>query len=272
LTAKVIRNMKTDTRDDPIIGVCPAAGSLAGSSPRLIDARGVTHRYGTTMVVDSVDFHLCRGESVAIVAPSGAGKTTLLRLLLGFERPCEGICDLHLRAPDIGIAFQEDNLLPWLSVGENASLFGTLAHRPASEPHARALLESLGLQEFKNAFPRSLSTGMKQKVGLARLLLHRPVLHVIDEAMANIDDYCRFRLCDRFRSLVLNDRASLLVVTHNPMDALHLADRIVISPSKPLRFTTEYVNPLPHDRDYKVRFTDVFGCVLEELRQCIEPQ
>ena len=97
---------------------------------QLLDAVGVSHSYRHLPVLSNITLTLSPGEAVAIMAPSGSGKTTLLRILLGLELPRDGGVQLHLPTKDIGVAFQEDNLLPWFNVVENASLLNSLANRP----------------------------------------------------------------------------------------------------------------------------------------------
>lgn len=230
----------------------------------------IKHKYGSLWVVDSVNFNIMQGESVAIMAPSGAGKSTLLRLLLKLEKPTSGECSLGIPSTDIGVVFQEDNLLAWLNVEENARLLVDLARKQFSQQDLDGYFKQLGLHEFRGQFPRALSTGMKQKVALCRLLVYSPLLYVIDEGMANIDDLLRFALCDQFRSRVVQQGSSLLTITHNPTDALHLSDRILIGKPRPLSISTEIINPLPYNRDFRIRFTQDFRVALERLHQCLE--
>ena len=128
-----------------------------------------------------------------------------------------------------------------------------------------------GLAEFRSYYPSELSAGMRQKVALCRLLLYSPRLHVLDEAMANIDDLSRFSLCDALRSQVVQDGSSILFVTHNLTDALHLADRVLLGSPRPLQLTKEFINPLPRRRDYRARFTHEFQNSVEQLRVWIGP-
>ena len=236
----------------------------------VLKAAGLTHRYGTLVAVDNVDLRVSRGESVAIVAPSGAGKSTLLRLVLGLEHQTGGSVSLNLKPSAIGVAFQENNLLPWLNVVENICLLHQLHRKNVDDSHLQKVLDAGGLEHFRNYSPRQLSTGMKQKAAISRLLFYAPKLYVLDESMANTDDLTRFYLCDALFSRVVKDNASILFVTHNLTDALHLADRILVCSPRPLQVVSEFTNPLPRERDYNIRFTREFHDAVESLRLCIE--
>jgi NitT/TauT family transport system ATP-binding protein len=238
---------------------------ITRSSP-LVRAVGVIHSYGELRVVDGVNLSIQPGESVAIISPSGSGKSTLLRLLLELEKPTEGEASLLVARSGVGAVFQEDSLLPWLKVSENLCLLNELHKKPVDEDRREHLLETYGLADFKQYYPSRLSGGMKQKVALCRLLLYAPHLYVLDESMANIDDLSRFALCDALRSRVVQDGSSVLFVTHNLTDVLHLADRVLVGTSRPLRLTKEVMNPLPRRRDYRTRFTHEFQEEIERLR------
>jgi NitT/TauT family transport system ATP-binding protein len=222
-------------------------------------------------VLDAVNLRVATGEAIGIMAPSGAGKSTLVRVLLGLEKPDAGSTLLHLSTKDIGVVFQEDSLLPWLDVTENATLLNRLNRKPFRSEELDRLLSSFELDRFKGYFPRALSTGMKQKVALCRLFLFSPRLYVVDEGLSNIDDWLRFTICDMLRDRVLNG-AALVVITHNPTDALHLCDRIHMGASRPLSLAQVFTNKLPRDRGTATRFTTAFRESLEELRKCSEPQ
>ena len=234
-----------------------------------IVSRGITHFYANLKAVDNVNIKVCLGESVAIVGPSGAGKSTLLRLAIGVEKPSQGQSSVSLKPSEIGAAFQEDSLLPWLTVSENICLLHQLHKKPITKTELGEIFRSANLEEFKNYFPWQLSTGMKQRVALIRLLTYSPRLYVLDEAMANIDDFSRFSLCDELYSRVVKSGSGILFITHKLMDALHMADRILVCSERPLRVIHEFTNPLPHKRDYTIRFTIEFQQALEKLRLCI---
>ncbi len=238
----------------------------AGASRVVLEARAVEHSYEDVKVLGSIDLMVGKGEAVCVMAPSGAGKSTLLRVLLGLEPPCRGHAACRVPRTEVGAVFQEDNLLPWLNVTENARLLNDLTGKPIDRERLERCMEQLDLVEFRAHLPRALSTGMKQKVAVCRLLSYAPTLHVIDEGLANMDDWTRFLVCDLVRESALGSGGTLLVVTHNPTDALHMADKIILGTGRPLSLESRFENPLPRDRDVSVRFTPEFRDALERLR------
>src|SRR5690606_19295211 len=153
--------------------------------------------------LDGLDLALAEGEFLALLGPSGCGKSTALRLIAGLDRPSGG--EVAWAAPpapgDVGFVFQEPTLLPWASVAENVRL--PLALRRASRGEAaRRVDEALalvGLAEFRRAYPRELSGGMKMRVSIARALATRPRLLLMDEPFAALDEITRFRPNDDLR-------------------------------------------------------------------------
>lgn len=243
-----------------------AETATATPTSPLLTARNISHSYGQIKVVEGVSLEIRTGESVAIISPSGSGKSTLLRLLLRLEKPSDGETTLVSPPSDTGAAFQEDSLLPWLNVIENLSLLNRLHKKPVDEQQRETLLANYGLSEFKDYYPSQLSGGMKQKVALCRLLLYAPRFYILDESMANMDDLSRFALCDALHAQVAENHSSILFVTHNLTDALHLADRVLIGTTRPLRIAKEFKNPLPRHRDFHVRFNREFQEAVDQLR------
>jgi NitT/TauT family transport system ATP-binding protein len=253
------------------MGSTPAeqTSAMTSASDVLSEATGVSHAYGSLTIVQALSLHVRAAECLVIMAPSGAGKSTLLRLLLGLETPRVGTCKLFVPTTDIGVAFQEEPVFPWLTVQENVSVVAKVSGRHIDPAQVNEQLDALGLTPWRDEFPRRLSTGMKQKVALGRLLVMAPRMYVIDESMANIDDLSRFSICDELRRRVVGG-ASILAITHNPTDALHLGDRILVGTTRPLTISRTIENPLRRDRNYRARFTREFESALEELRTCEE--
>ena len=226
----------------------------------------VSHSYQGEEVIHAITLEVRSREVLAIMAPSGAGKSTLLRVALGLETPMKGSVGLGVERADIGVVFQEDSLLPWLDVIENIYLFNKLTAKAVEPNVLKAHIGLFGLRGFESHLPRALSTGMKQKVAICRVLVYGSPLIVVDEGMANIDDLLRFKICDLLRKQVKDTGGAMLLVTHNPTDALHLADRILLGSDRPLRIVNELNNPLPAERDSAIRFSPEFREALEELR------
>lgn len=238
---------------------------MKNTEQRLIELTQIYHAYGEMNVLESVSLTVSRGDAIGIMAPSGAGKSTLVRVLLGLESPTEGSVKHYIDKREFGVVFQEESLLPWLNVIENASLLNILNGKPVDSARLEGYLDDFGLRSFQTHMPRELSTGMKQKVVICRIMLYRPTLYLIDEGLANIDDWQRFQVCDLLRKRALGNGGALIIVTHNPADALHLADRIWIGRGRPLFLEKSYVNSLPKDRDATIRFTPKFRRAMEDL-------
>jgi sulfonate transport system ATP-binding protein len=204
--------------------------------------------------LDGVTLDVPPGEIVAVVGGSGCGKSTLLRIVCGLDRPTHGRVALDgtgVEGPrgEIGIVFQEPRLLPWLAVERNVG-FG-LEDRPARERTARvaAQLARVGLAEKAGAWPRELSGGQAQRVSLARALIMRPQVLLLDEPFSALDAFTRADLQDHLLDLWADGKPTLIVVTHDVDEAVVLADRIVVMRPRPGRVLAEIAAELPRPRD-----------------------
>ncbi len=204
--------------------------------------------------LDGITLAIAPGEIVAVVGGSGCGKSTLLRIVCGLDRPSEGSVMLDgaaIASPreEIGIVFQEPRLLPWLSVERNVG-FG-LEDRPAPERADRIenQLARVGLADKARAWPRELSGGQAQRASLARALIMRPQVLLLDEPFSAVDAFTRADLQDHLLDLWADGRPTLVIVTHDVEEAVVLADRIVIMASRPGRVIAEVAAGLPRPRD-----------------------
>jgi len=202
----------------------------------------VGHRYGSLDVLDGIGLTVADGECVAVVGPSGCGKSTLLGIMGGLVEPAAGRVYFEGTAPagslnPITYVFQDFALLPWRSVAANVSL--ALEHHPldAREREARVAdaLARTGLGEFRDAFPKQLSGGMRQRVGIARALAVSPAILLMDEPLSALDAQTRELLMEDFLALWLAARTTSVYVTHNLHEALRLADRICVLSRRPGR-------------------------------------
>jgi len=206
--------------------------------------------------LDRLSLHVEPGEILVILGGSGCGKSTLLRLIAGLDRPSEGRVLLGAEPvqgphPAIGIVFQEPRLLPWLRVVENVG-FG-LSGLPRAERNRRvqAALERVGLAANARDWPRQLSGGMAQRAALARALVTRPQVLLLDEPFSALDSLIRASLQEHLLELWADDRPTLVVVTHDIEEALILGDRIAVLQPRPGRLQTihDVALPRPRDRD-----------------------
>jgi NitT/TauT family transport system ATP-binding protein len=193
----------------------------------------------TLPALEGVDLELFPGETLCLLGPSGCGKSTLLRLIAGLETPDGGTLRWAGKRPEIGFVFQEPNLMPWADVAANVAVPLRLAGmnmREAAPLVARAL-ELVGLPGQGTALPRQLSGGMKMRVSLARALVDRPKLLLLDEPFASLDEITRWQLNDLLRDL--RGGVTVVFVTHSVFEAAYLADRVAVMRAHPGRIDTQ---------------------------------
>lgn len=237
----------------------------------ICEAREVTVAFGHGRpVLERVSLAVHPGEVVAVLGPSGCGKSTLLRVLVGLLKPTTGQALEHGRPltgihPGVGIVFQSFALFPWLTVRQNVNLALNgldLSSAMAAERVERCI-DLVGLDGHEEAYPKELSGGMKQRVGIARALAREPELLCMDEPFSALDVFTAeslrsevYRLWTRRTAegqgaLQLAHLQSVLLITHIIEEALFLADRIVIMGANPGRIREVIANPVPHPREYQ---------------------
>ncbi len=210
-------------------------------------------------VIAATDLALEPGAITALLGPSGSGKSTLLRILTGLIKPSKGIVLWHGRpihdcAPNLAIVFQSFALFPWLSVLDNVETPLLARGMEHEERHRRAVqaLHTVGLQGFENAYPKELSGGMKQRVGIARALALEPEILFMDEPFSALDVLTAENLRGELMELWLGKKIptrSIFLVTHNIEEAATLADRILVLGRNPARIRADFRIPLKHPRD-----------------------
>lgn len=256
----------------------------------MLELRNITKTFGKTTVVDNISITIGEGEFFCLLGPSGCGKTTLLRMIAGFETPTKGsiilngldITSLPAYKRDFNLVFQNFALFPHLSVYDNVA-YGLKVKRVAAseiEEKVNQTLDSLGLQGFGKRLPSTLSGGQQQRVAVARAIINRPKILLLDEPLSSLDKKIAERTLMELTDLQKNLGISFLYVTHNQHEALSLADRIALinngrisqlaSPAelyeKPAdRFTAGFIgkmNFLPaevlsrDDNHYKIKILD----------------
>jgi sulfonate transport system ATP-binding protein len=221
----------------------------------MLSIEAVSKTYpGGVDALDRISITVAAGEIVAVVGGSGCGKSTLLRLVCGLDRPTRGRVLLDgatVTAPHekIGIVFQEPRLLPWLTVAGNVE-FG-LDGRPRIERETRtqAQLARVGLADKASAWPRQLSGGQAQRAAIARALVTRPEVLLLDEPFSALDAFTRIDLQDHLLDLWADLEPTLLLVTHDVDEAIVLADRIIVMKPRPGCVHEEIAIDLPRPRD-----------------------
>ena len=234
----------------------------------LCEARGVSHDFvmpnGSKLrVLEDINVAIKPSEVVALLGPSGCGKSTILRILAGLIKPTEG--EVLYRGkrvdgltPGVGIVFQSFALYPWMTVTENVDIVLQAAGLPPEGRKGRAenAIRTVGLAGFEEAYPRELSGGMKQRLGIARALSVNPEFLFMDEPFSHVDaltaEGLRAEVLDLWAPEDTNP-SSILMVSHDINEVVYMADRIVVLSSHPGRVRTIVENPLPRPRDTRSR-------------------
>jgi sulfonate transport system ATP-binding protein len=220
----------------------------------MLSLSALSKRYANGhLALAGVDIVVEPGEIVGVVGGSGCGKSTLLRLAAGLEAPTCGSVRLNDDAitaphPEIGLVFQEPRLMPWLTIRENVA-FG-IRHLPRAERNNRVeeALERVGLAAFGDHWPRELSGGMAQRASLARALVGRPSVLLLDEPFSALDALTRYDLQEHLVELWHYDRPTMVLVTHDIEEALFLSDRVVVMRGQPGRIHSTAAHHLPRPR------------------------
>jgi len=245
----------------------------AETKPLLVQVKGLKHFYTGEehLVLDDVNLELVQGEIVGLLGRSGSGKSTLLRSIAGLIRPSQGIARLvpgpDVPDPSVAMVFQTFALFPWLTVLENVELGLEAQKVPTAEARARAIaaIDLIGLDGFENAYPKELSGGMRQRVGLARALVVNPSLLLMDEPFSALDVLTAETLRTDLLDLWSEGRVpikSILIVTHNIEEAVLMCDRICVFSSNPGRVVAEIRVDLPQPRD---RLDPAFRALVDDI-------
>ena len=247
--------------------------------PIHLSAEGVVRRFarsggGELHALGPVDLTLRRGEFFSIIGPSGCGKSSLLDILAGLAASSAGSISFEGAAvvpgstPDgIGMVFQEDASFPWLNVSDNVGFGLKRAGAPAGEVQQRVAhaLAVMGLTDFAAEFPAQLSGGMRQRVCIARTLVTRPRLILLDEPFGALDAQTRLIMGEQLLDLWRETGATVLLVTHALDEADMLSDRIGVMSARPGRILDTVVTGWPRDRDSTVAGSPRFGEITAAL-------
>ena len=226
--------------------------------------------------LDRIDLDVHAGEFVALLGPSGCGKSTLLNLVAGFEHASSGSLTVHGQpvekpGPDRGVVFQEAALFPWLTVWENVIFGPKTQGLKVSDYEARAneMLQIVGLSDFKNHLPVQLSGGMRQRVGIARILTLGSRVLLMDEPFGALDAQTRLTMQELLLSVWQKLKPTVVFVTHDIDEALFLADTIYVMSARPGRIQARLTVPLARPRSIEDTTSESFNSMKREILQQI---
>ena len=224
------------------------------------------------VALESLDLTVRDREFVCLLGPSGCGKSTALNLVAGFLRPTHGNVSVGGRAvnapgPERGVVFQDANVFPWLTVRDNVAFGPSVRHvdRSTIDANVDAYLQRVGLAQFADHLPLELSGGMRQRVGLARVLVNDPPVLLMDEPFGALDAQTRIIMQELLLDLWERDRKTVIFVTHDIDEALLLGDRIVVMTARPGRTKRIIDVDLPRPRSYEFTTTPQFINLRREL-------
>lgn len=233
---------------------------------------------GETKALNNINFKINEGEFISILGPSGCGKSTLLNIISGLLEPSEGSIlyrgeDIKNNLNKIGYMFQKDHLFEWNTVWENVILGLKIKNILNSESKERVenLLESYGLEKFKNHYPRELSGGMRQRVALIRTLALNPEVLFLDEPFSALDYQSRLMVCDDVYKIIKNEKKTAIMVTHDISEAISISKKVVVLSARPasiknkilMNFNNEDLTPF--QRRKEAQFSGYFDELWKEL-------
>ncbi|MFN5997054.1 MAG: ABC transporter ATP-binding protein [Paracoccaceae bacterium] len=244
----------------------------------VIEGQGVGKLFagGQVVALEGASFSVTAGSFVTLVGPSGCGKSTLLRLIAGLIDRSSGSLTVHgqqVNGPhmDVGLMFQRATLLDWRTAIENVLLPVELRRQVTSADKARAadLLAMVGLKDFAFSFPSQLSGGMQQRVALARLLQTGADILLLDEPFGALDEFTRERLNLELMRIVAEVGATTLFVTHNILEAIFLADEVMVMTPRPGRLARVVKVPFARPRTPELTLTPEFNALVAEVRDIL---
>jgi len=222
---------------------------------------------GKLEVVKDVSFEVKEGEFLSVVGPSGGGKSTLLRIIAGLVKRTSG--SVELVSSKIAMVFQNFAIFPWLTVHENIEFGLKMGDVPSKERKSivREKIKEVGLTGFEDKYPKELSGGMRQRVGIARALAVNPEILLVDEPFSSLDTFTAEKLRSDLLDIWLKYKMSVVMVTHLVEEAVQLSDRILVLSRRPARIKLEVEVPLKRPRE---RRADEFYAIVDKITREIE--
>ncbi|MCC7458334.1 MAG: ABC transporter ATP-binding protein [Nitrospira sp.] len=262
------------------MGNIAAFPTAAQSAAPLLRVQHVSKRFANgTLALCDVSLELGRGQFVSLLGPSGCGKSTLLKLISGLGGASAGSIEWldangqpRARRPELSFVFQEPTLMPWATVLRNVTLPLRLSGLARHETidRARQALASVGLSGFEKTYPRELSGGMKMRVSIARALVTRPQILLMDEPFAALDEITRLRLNDDLLELWQAEGFSVVFVTHSVFESVFLSQRIVVMAPRPGRISADLHIDDAYPRSRSFRTSVAYAAHCDEVSAALE--
>jgi NitT/TauT family transport system ATP-binding protein len=233
---------------------------------------------GRLVAVEDFSLGIRDGEFISLVGPSGCGKTTLLNMLAGFVQPTAGTVSLEGvpitgPGPERGVIFQDYGVFPWLTVRDNIAFGLTLKANRVTPAEREAVVaryvELMGLRGFEQAYPKTLSGGMKQRVALARAYAVKSDFLLMDEPFGALDAQTRTAMQDLLLHVLEAEGKTVLFITHSVEEALYLSSRVVVITARPSRIRQVIDVPFPYPRREELHRTREFAELEYELRALV---
>ena len=234
--------------------------------------------HGPLRVVDDVSYEIRDREFVSVIGPSGCGKTTMLNIVAGFLNPSAGAVLLDGRpipgpGPDRGVIFQEYGVFPWLTVKENIAFGLKLAANRAGaaerEETCARYMRLMGLADFADAWPKTLSGGMRQRLAIARAYAVNPEFLLMDEPFGALDAQTRSAMQDLLLEVLQAERKTVMLITHSVEEAVYLSSRIVVMTARPTRIREIVEVPFAHPRVESLHESPEFGAIRSHVRELV---
>ncbi|QED47042.1 ABC transporter ATP-binding protein [Cytobacillus dafuensis] len=258
-----------------------SSSTLDSKSPAVISIEQVNKRYqSSTIALENVNLQIHNREFISFVGPSGCGKSTLLRMIAGLGEPTNGNISVLGTTPEIArqkngevaFVFQESTLLPWRSVYQNVILPLELSgvSKKVQKEEGYRVLELVGLKDHVKALPNQLSGGMRMRVSIARALIAKPKLLLMDEPFGALDEITRQNLQNELLNIWEKEELTVLFVTHNVFESVFISNRIAIMTPRPGKISALIDVDLPYPREENLRsthrFSELVATVSEKLK------
>ena len=243
----------------------------------LLELSDVEKRYDNgTLALERVNLKVGQHEFVSLLGPSGCGKSTALKMIAGLSTVTAGSIvwsdSIGDHAKDISFVFQEPTLMPWTKVFENVWLPLKLkgVSLEIAKPMVDAVLEKVGLSQFAHVYPRELSGGMKMRVSIARAMITKPRLLLMDEPFAALDEMTRFKLNNDTLALWQAQQFTTIFVTHSVYESVYLSNRIIVMAARPGRIIADIAIDEPYPRTDSFRNTSRYAELCVKVSQALQ--